>query len=57
MKEIEDIREEMNILHNTVSGCVTEGLNAEDEIGRLRGDLDALQVIVCRGFANLQQNL
>ena len=56
MKEIEDIREEMNILHNTVSGCVTEGLNAEDEIGRLRGDLDALQVIVCRGFANLQQN-
>ena len=47
----------MDILHNTVAGCVEEGLNAEDEIARIRGDLDALQVKVCRGFADLQQNL
>ena len=38
-----------------MGGLVREGLNAEDEIMRIRGDLDALQVKVCRGFANLQQ--
>ena len=56
MKEIEDIREEADILHDTVSGLVTEGLDAQDEMMRIRGDLDALQVKVCRGFADLQQN-
>ena len=42
-------------MHNTVCGLSSEALDAEDEMGRIRGDLDALQVIVCRGFANLQQ--
>ena len=55
VKEIEDLREETDIIHNTVAGLCREGLDAQDEIMRIRRDLDALQVKVHQGFADLQQ--